>query len=138
MAIDAIGATGQGDTSIPRNASLSQESFLRILLTQLRFQDPLKPVDNQEFVAQLAQFSSLELSRQTAAKMDTLLQIDAAEQALALLGSTVEMRSSGLVGKVSDVSFDDSGTAVLTLKTSDQSVGVNASPSDVRRVQGGS
>ena len=54
MAIDAIGLAAQSDSAIPANASIGQEDFLRILLTQLRFQDPLKPVDNQQFVAQLA------------------------------------------------------------------------------------
>ena len=41
-------------------AYVGTPDFLKILLTQLRFQDPLKPVDNEQFVAQLAQFSSLE------------------------------------------------------------------------------
>lgn len=136
MAIDAIGANLAADTNVPSNAAIGQDAFMKILLTQLRFQDPLKPVDNQQFVAQLAQFSALEINRQTGAKMDSLLQMNAAEQAVALLGTTVEMRSSGAVGKVSDVSFSDQGAAVLTLKTSENAVGINAAPSDVRRVQG--
>ena len=137
MAIDAIGANLTADTSVPKNAEIGQDAFMRILLTQLRFQDPLKPMDNQQFVAQLAQFSALELNRQSVEKMDSLLQMNAAEQAVALLGNTVEMRSNGAVGKVTDVSFDADGKAVLTLKTADSQIGVNASPSDVLRVQGG-
>lgn len=39
---------------------LGQEAFLNLLVTQLQYQDPLDPQDNEEFVAQLAQFSSLE------------------------------------------------------------------------------
>ena len=73
MAIDAIGLAGSTDTSVPKNASISQEAFLKILLTQLRFQDPLKPVDNQQFLAQLAQFSAIEINRQQSEKIDTLL-----------------------------------------------------------------
>ena len=57
MAIDAIGALADSSSGVPANAGIGQEDFLRILLAQLRFQDPLKPVDNQQFVAQLAQFS---------------------------------------------------------------------------------
>ena len=60
---------------------IAQEQFLRILLAQLRFQDPLKPVDNQQFVAQLAQFSALEINRQQSEKIDTLLQIKRVGQA---------------------------------------------------------
>lgn len=40
--------------------NLDKNSFLRLLTTQLQYQDPMKPMDNQEFMAQMAQFSSLE------------------------------------------------------------------------------
>ena len=42
------------------NSALDKEDFLELLVTQLQYQDPLEPVQNTEFVAQLAQFSSLE------------------------------------------------------------------------------
>jgi flagellar basal-body rod modification protein FlgD len=42
------------------NSSLNKDAFLQLLVTQLKYQDPLEPQDNSEFVAQLAQFSSLE------------------------------------------------------------------------------
>ena len=43
-----------------RETKLGQDAFMRLLTTQLANQDPLKPQDNGEFIAQLAQFSSLE------------------------------------------------------------------------------
>jgi len=49
------GASGGGATS-----ALGQNEFLKLLVTQMRYQDPLSPMDNAEFTAQLAQFSSLE------------------------------------------------------------------------------
>ena len=103
------GSPGRADTSVPRNASIAQEAFLRILLTQLRFQDPLKPVDNQQFVAQLAQFSALEINRQQSEKIDTLLQINSTGQAIGLLGQQVEVRGAAGagVGEVIAVSFAD-------------------------------
>jgi flagellar basal-body rod modification protein FlgD len=42
------------------NSELGKEAFLNLLVTQLQYQDPLEPTKNEEFVAQLAQFSSLE------------------------------------------------------------------------------
>ena len=52
---DATTGTGAG-----RETKLGQDAFMRLLTTQLANQDPLKPQDNGEFIAQLAQFSSLE------------------------------------------------------------------------------
>jgi flagellar basal-body rod modification protein FlgD len=131
MAVDAIGAVGQSDSQIPRNAGISQEDFLRILLTQLRFQDPLKPVDNQEFVAQLAQFSALEINRQQSEKVDTLLAIEATNQAVGLIGKSVEVRSiqGSRVGTVRAISFA-TGEARLTVESGGTSI-VDVRLSDV-------
>ena len=43
-----------------RNNDLDKDAFLRLLVTQLRSQDPLSPMEDREFIAQMAQFSSLE------------------------------------------------------------------------------
>jgi flagellar basal-body rod modification protein FlgD len=121
MAIDAIGVAGDADANVPRAAIVNQEQFLKILLTQLRFQDPLKPMDNQEFVAQLAQFSALELNRQQGEKLDTLLQLNSTGQALGLLGQQVEVRGvNNGVGAVTAISFA-TGEPLLTVSTSSSS-----------------
>src|ERR1700754_565760 len=115
MAIDSIGAVNNTGDAI-RNAGIAQEDFLRILLAQLRFQDPLKPVDNQQFVAQLAQFSALEINRQQSEKVDTLLTIEASNQAVGLIGKSVEVRSvqGSTVGTVKAISFS-TGEPRLTI-----------------------
>ena len=96
MEISSIGApvtisSPAGDLS---RAGLDQQDFLKILLTQLTFQDPLEPMDNQEFVSQMAQFTSLDQSRQTNEKLDTLLTMQASSQSLALIGKTVNVNTS--------------------------------------------
>ena len=136
MAIDAIGLAGTADTAIPRNAGIGQEDFLKILLTQLRFQDPLKPVDNQQFVAQLAQFSALEINRQQSEKVDTLLQINATGQAMGLIGRQVELRG-GAFGEVTAASFGTEGEARLTVRTAAGAVDPNVRLIDIIRVQEG-
>jgi flagellar basal-body rod modification protein FlgD len=60
-------AMGAGDTK-----ALGQEAFLKLLVAQLQNQDPLNPQENYEFVAQLAQFSSLEQSIGINDRLDAL------------------------------------------------------------------
>ena len=88
MAVESIGGVASRSTAL-QNAGLGQEDFLKILLTQLSFQDPLKPMDNQEFIAQMAQFTNLELTRQQGDRTDTLLTIQSATQAIGLINKTV-------------------------------------------------
>jgi flagellar basal-body rod modification protein FlgD len=90
MAIDVIGNTGATGTQ----QTLGMQDFLKILLTQLTYQDPLKPMDNQEFMAQMAQFSSLEQARQLGDKVDRLLGLQAATQSVGLIGRTVEINTA--------------------------------------------
>ena len=47
-------------TTTTGNSDLGKEAFLKLLVTQMQYQDPLDPQDNAEYIAQLAQFSSLE------------------------------------------------------------------------------
>ena len=54
------------------NGGLGRESFLRLLVTQLQHQDPLKPQADGEFIAQLAQFSSLEQLQQMQATLESI------------------------------------------------------------------
>lgn len=117
MAIESIG-TAPVATELPTNSILGQEDFMRILLTQLQFQDPLKPIDNQQFVAQIAQFTGLEINRQVSDKTDTLLTIQAATQSLGLIGRTVEVTTTtgNQVGTVTAVSFQG-GSPALTVQT---------------------
>jgi flagellar basal-body rod modification protein FlgD len=136
MAVDAIGALADPTRSVPANAGIAQEDFLRILLAQLRFQDPLKPVDNQQFVAQLAQFSALEINRQQSEKVDQLLSMQAADQAVGLIGKRVEVNSAqggSTVGTVAAISFR-TGEPLLTL-TSNGTTLIDIKLSDIVLIQ---
>ncbi|MEJ1357618.1 MAG: flagellar hook capping FlgD N-terminal domain-containing protein [Candidatus Sedimenticola sp. (ex Thyasira tokunagai)] len=123
MALDSVGTTLQTPTSEAGLQGLRQEDFLKILLTQLSFQDPLKPMDNQEFIAQFAQFAGLDQSRQANEKTDSLLTMQAANQALTLLGKTVEVEagSTTVVGEVTTLSFAD-GVPNFVIKKSNGSL----------------
>lgn len=56
--------------------TLGKEDFLKLLITQLRHQDPLSPMQNEEFVAQLAQFSSLEQMQNVNTNLEMAIQTD--------------------------------------------------------------
>ncbi|QRY35504.1 flagellar hook capping protein (plasmid) [Variovorax sp. PDNC026] len=115
MAIDAIGSSGT--TNLQAN-SLGMEDFLKILLTQLTYQDPLKPMDNQQFMAQMAQFTSLEQTQQLNNKIATLITNQAALQSVGLIGKTVDITTSNgnITGTVSALSLSGD-SPLLTVRT---------------------
>ena len=57
---DAAAYASTQTTAIKENGDLGKDAFLQLLVTQLRYQDPLNPQDNSEYIAELANFSSLE------------------------------------------------------------------------------
>ena len=124
MAVDAIGSilNAQGTETSKQN-SIDQESFIKLFLSQLQFQDPLEPVDNREFLAQLAQFSNLEQVRQTTANTEGLLVMQSSSQALSLLGKTVSLVGDSTdidTGSVIAVGFTNSGPELSVQTTSGQ------------------
>lgn len=114
----AVGPTS-GVDSASQAGNIGLQEFLKILTSQLSNQDPLKPLDNQEFIAQIAQFSALEQSRQLNQKIDQLLVVQSAVQSIGLLGKTVDVQSSGgaVSGQVTALSLV-SGEPQFTVKTS--------------------
>jgi flagellar basal-body rod modification protein FlgD len=113
MPVDAIGGVFNAqDTNATSNSSINQEDFIRLFLTQLQFQDPLEPVDNREFLAQLAQFTSLEQSRQTSQNTTDLLTMTASTQAVSLLNKQVEVNglAAPFSGTVIAVQFTSAGS----------------------------
>ena len=119
MTIATIGNAGSATSAGNPSAKIGIEDFLRILTTQLNYQDPLKPMDNTEFVAQLAQFTSLQENQQTNDKLDNLLNIQSATQSVGLIGRTVDVTASGSTqtGTVAGLDFS-SGTPQLTINVS--------------------
>jgi flagellar basal-body rod modification protein FlgD len=88
--------------------NLGKDDFLRLLITELRYQDALKPVDDKEMIAQLAQFSTLEQMQNLGSKIEELAKAQNATQAASLIGRTVTaINSDGekVTGKVAGAEF---------------------------------
>ena len=91
--IDNYTSAGSG-----RN-TLGEDDFLTLLVAQLENQDPLEPQDNTEFIAQLAQFSSLEQQTSTNDKLDELIvsQTSSGQMAtFSLLGQKVSAATDSI------------------------------------------
>ena len=114
-----IGSIGAPDgNAVSRRAAIDQEDFLRVLLTQLQFQDPLEPLDNNEFIAQFAELTNLEQTQQLNDKMDTMLTVENSGQAIGLLGKTVQAATDtgDVVGTVTLVAFNN-GRPAIAIRT---------------------
>jgi flagellar basal-body rod modification protein FlgD len=125
--VNGIGGGAPGGTAAPSASTQATDAFglsfdqlLKIVLTQLTYQDPLKPMDNFQFVSQLAQFSQIQQSQEMIQSLATLVQAQASNQAAALLGKVVDVRAGAgtLSGEVTAISFA-SGSPTITIETSD-------------------
>lgn len=94
-----------GEDALDRNA------FLTLLITQMQHQDPLKPMEDREFIAQLAQFSSLEQMQQVNRNIEILAISTAITQATGYLGHTITAQTpedaEPFTGTVSAVKYVD-------------------------------
>jgi flagellar basal-body rod modification protein FlgD len=71
--------------------NLGKDDFLKLLITQLSYQDPTAPMEDKEFIAQMAQFSSLEQMTSMAGDFAKLTQMLMAGEATSALGKSVEI-----------------------------------------------
>ena len=125
MATSPISAT----PSVANTAasSLRLDDLLRVMLTELTNQDPLKPVDNTNFMAQVAQFASLDSTQQLNTSISTLVTLQSVNQSVGLIGHTVTANSaSGVVtGKVTALSLaGTTPTMTITDSSGNSTTGV--------------
>ena len=98
---------------------LGRDDFLQLLVTKLQYQDPMKPMEDQDFVAQLAQFSSLEQMNNIADGISTSNEWDFLQ-----MQSINNMMAAGLVGKevtasYSGIYFDGHGEPTIAYETTE-------------------
>ena len=137
MPIEAIGSTlGASSSENLTSTTLNQEDFLRLFLTELNFQDPLEPIDNREFLAQIASFTGLEQARQTTETIENLVFLTSVNQSVGLLGRSVQINSVGsaLSGSVTAIRFSEEGP-LLTVQLENESFLTDVSLSQISLVR---
>ncbi|MTI58786.1 MAG: flagellar hook capping protein [Firmicutes bacterium] len=113
VSVDATNNNYSSSSQIEREDgnNLDKNAFFELLTTQLQYQDPLNPMDNTQFIAQMAQFSSLEQMENMNANMTQFLRIQGLSEGASLIGKTVETidPESGetIKGEVVKVTFED-------------------------------
>ena len=108
-------ATQAANTSSGIDNTLNYDSFLKLLVAQLKNQDPTNPSDPTTFVSQLASFSAVEQQMNANSKLDALLTQAELSQSASIIGRTVTSADGGISGQVASVQITSSG-ATATLK----------------------
>ena len=104
-------ATAPADAA--SKTQVDYQSFLKLLVAQMKNQDPTNPMDSTQYMAQLASFSQVEQSVQMNTKLDQMLQSSALAQADALIGRTVTSADGKTSGKVEEVRLISKGIVAV-------------------------
>ncbi len=107
--MDSVYGTSGSTTSISNsNSELDKEAFLMLLVTQFQYQDPLNPMEDKEFIAQLAQFSALEQSMAMNENITNLMNLTAMQTSIHItnyIGKEVSARGYGIYKEGDEVSL---------------------------------
>jgi flagellar basal-body rod modification protein FlgD len=113
---DFLGYTPTQKTDTPSNA-MGQDTFMKLLVTQMRMQNPMEPSDDKEMIAQMTQFSMLEQLTQLATASTASATAGHVSQAVGLIGHDVTYTGAdgaAATGTVQEVAFKN-GQPVLTV-----------------------
>jgi flagellar basal-body rod modification protein FlgD len=109
-------------TTIPKNVNQTEtksktavdyDSFLKLLIAQMKNQDPTQPMDSTQYVAQLATFSQVEQTVQSNTKLDQILQSSALSQADSIIGRSITSADGSATGTVAEVRLASSGLIAI-------------------------
>ncbi len=100
-------------TSSTSSSSLDYTAFLRLLIAQMKNQDPTNPTDPAQWMGQIASFSGVEQAIQTNAKLDSLMTSMALSQVDGLIGRTVTSSDGQTSGKVASVNIITGGAVAV-------------------------
>ncbi|MGO4707447.1 flagellar hook assembly protein FlgD [Microvirga sp. 2MCAF38] len=101
--------SSSSSSSAASAATLNYNTFLKLLLEQMKNQDPTAPMKSTDYMAQLATFSQVEQSMISNTKLDAILSSAALSQADSVIGRTVTSADGKLSGQVASVRVTNEG-----------------------------
>ncbi|WP_340160947.1 flagellar hook assembly protein FlgD [uncultured Hoeflea sp.] len=117
MDVSAVSSSTNASQSIAdtasKKATLDYDTFLTLLVQQMKNQDPTEPMDATEQIAQLATFSQVEQTIQTNKNLESLLQSSTLNQAGSIIGRTLTSADGTISGVVSEVQVYSDGLIAL-------------------------
>jgi flagellar basal-body rod modification protein FlgD len=122
--LSATSGSSASSTTSSSTSGLGMDAFLQLLVTQLQYQDPLDPMDDKEFVAELAQFSSLEQLTEINSGIEGLSTLSQEQQmigAVNFIGKTIEANGTAVNvedGAATSVTFtlpEDAATCLVNV-----------------------
>jgi len=114
-------------------SKLGKDDFLQLLVTQLRFQDPLQPMEDKEFIAQMAQFNSLEEMQKLNKTMAAQNDFNQLASASSMIGKRVAVDDgkTKFMGKLVEVRRVDGNLKALVQETTVEGTPVDKKPATV-------
>lgn len=106
-------ATPSTSVSDAKKASLNYDSFLRLLVAEMKNQDPTAPKDTSQYLAQLASFSAVEQGVNTNKKLDSLMTSMQLSQAQSLIGHTLTGSDGSLMGTIRSIEIGQTGSSAI-------------------------
>jgi flagellar basal-body rod modification protein FlgD len=100
-------------TDAKSKTAVDYDSFLKLLIAQMKNQDPTQPMDSTQYVAQLATFSQVEQTVQSNAKLDQILQSSALSQADSIIGRSITSADGSTTGTVAEVRLASTGLIAI-------------------------
>jgi flagellar basal-body rod modification protein FlgD len=99
----------------PASSTIDYNTFLQLMIAEMKFQDPTSPTDTSQYMSQFAQFSTVEQGIQTNNKLDSMLSSQALSQADSLIGHTATSPDGSVTGTIASLTVAATGGATATL-----------------------
>lgn len=110
-------SSSSSSTSTSTLGSLNSDTFLKLMLAELKNQDPTSPMDTAQYMSQLASFTQVEQATKTNTKLDTMLSAS-------MIGRTVTSADGSVSGTVSSVQPSSNG--VIAKLTNGKSIAIES------------